>query len=367
MKQPNETLLKHFKFEGDLVSCEPNYSGHINGTFVLTYKLPCGCSKRYIIQRINTSIFTKPVDLMENIDKVSRYIRSIAVSQGKDPERSTLHIVKTEDGALYHIDEDGDFWRAYFYIEGCIAYDKVERPEHFYNAGVALGVFQKMLDKYPSEELVETIANFHNTPSRFKDFEKAVADNISGRKESVLKEIAFFEERKDFYGIVTDRINAGTIPLRVTHNDTKLNNILMDIQTGEVACLIDMDTVMPGSALYDFGDSIRFGTNTAAEDEQDLDKVHFDINMYEVYVKGYLSEMGKQLLPDEIALLPESGILMTLECGMRFLGDHLNGDIYFGIHRENHNLDRARTQIKLAWEMEQNIEKMREITKSALN
>ena len=193
---------------------------------------------------------------------------------------------------------------------------------------------------------------------RDDDFRRAVREDLSGRRGSVQEEIAFFDARKDFYGIVTDGIADGRIPLRVTHNDTKLNNVLMDSQTDEVVCLIDMDTVMPGSALYDFGDSIRFGTNTAAEDEPDLDKVHFNIDLYREYTNGYLSEMKDKLTPDEIRLLPESAILMTLECGMRFLGDHLNGDVYFSIHRPGQNLDRARTQIKLAYEMERDIDKM---------
>ena len=241
----------------------------------------------------------------------------------------------------------------------------MEKPEDFYNAGVALGIFQKMLDCYPSEQLVETIENFHNTPSRYRDFQRAVQEDKAGRRGAVAEEIAFFEKRQDFYDIITKRLEDGSIPVRVTHNDTKLNNVLIDRKTDEVVCLIDMDTVMPGSALYDFGDSIRFGTNTAAEDERDLEKVRFNLDLYREYTNGYLSEMKEKLMPAELALLPESAVLMTLECGMRFLGDHLNGDVYFTIHRPGQNLDRARTQIKLALEMEQNIEKMREITSSA--
>ena len=366
MKKPNEALLQNFKFEGAFRKIEINTSGHINGTFQLTYQLPNGTYKKYILQRINTTIFTKPVELMENIDKVTKYIRKIAVEEGKDPERSTLHIIKTRSEDLFYLDPEGEYWRAYDFIDGCVAYDKVEKPKDFYNAGVALGIFQKMLASYPSDQLVETIENFHNTPSRYRDFQKAVQENRSGKRSSLQKEIEFFESRKNFYSIITDRIADERIPIRVTHNDTKLNNVMIDSKTDEVVCLIDMDTVMPGSALYDFGDSIRFGTNTAAEDERDLDKVHFDLDLYREYTNGYLSEMKEKLMPVEIALLPESAILMTLECGMRFLGDHLNGDVYFSVHRPDHNLDRARTQIKLAWEMEQKIEKMREITKSAL-
>lgn len=366
MQRPNEALLKNFKFEGELKDIGLNTSGHINGTYVLEYEKADGKRVRYILQRINTSVFTRPAELMENIDKVTKYIRDIAVREGKDPARSTLSIVETVNGKLYAVDEDGDFWRAYDFIEGCVAYEKVEKPQDFYKAGEALGVFQKMLADYPSEQLVETILNFHNTPSRYEDFRKAVYTNASGRAGSVKEEIAFFDARKDFYGIVTDGIGEGRIPLRVTHNDTKLSNVLIDSETEEVVCLIDMDTVMPGSALYDFGDSIRYGASTAAEDEPDIDKVHFSIDLYREYTNGYLSEMKDKLTSDEISLLPESAILMTLECGMRFLGDYIDGDIYFSIHRPDHNLDRARNHIKLAYEMEQNIEKMREITNSAL-
>lgn len=366
MQKPTEALLENFKFEGKLKEIGLNTSGHINGTYVLTYEKDDGKCARYILQRINTTVFTKPVELMENIDKVTKYIRDIAVREGKDPARSTLNIVETADSRLYAVDEDGDYWRAYDFIEGCVAYEKVEKPQDFYKAGVALGIFQKMLAEYPSDQLVETIVNFHNTPSRYNDFREAMRRNTSGRAESVQKERAFFDARKDFYSIVTDGIRDGRIPLRVTHNDTKLSNVLIDGETGEVVCLIDMDTVMPGSALYDFGDSIRFGASTAAEDEPDREKVHFSIDLYREYTNGYLREMKDKLTPDEISLLPESAILMTLECGMRFLADYVNGDIYFSIHRPDHNLDRARNHIKLAYEMEQNIEKMREITNSAL-
>lgn len=365
MLKPDNELLRKFDFKGTLKNIEINDSGHINGTYQLTYEQSDGRTVKYIMQRINTSVFTKPVELMENIYNVTRYIRAAAEREGRDPARSTLNIVRTTDGMLYSIDSDGEYWRAYDFIEGCVAYQMVEKPRDFYNAGVALGIFQKTLADYPSDELIETIKNFHNTPVRYEDFKRAAAENVSGRKSGVQREIDFFEARSGFYDIVTSKIKDGSIPLRVTHNDTKLNNVLMDSRTDEVVCLIDMDTVMPGSALYDFGDSIRFGTNTAAEDERDLDKVHFNIDLYKEYTNGYLSEMKNTLNPTEIRLLPESAILMTLECGMRFLGDHINGDIYFTVHRPDHNLDRARTQIKLAYEMEQNIGKMREITRAA--
>lgn len=366
MSFPKEGIIDKFDFSGSYVGYDDKKTGLINGTFTLIFKGACGTEKKYILQKINTSVFKEPAALMENIEKVTKYIQKMAVAQGKNPARSTLNVIKTKDGKLYYVDDEGAYWRAYDFIEGCITCDKVEKPEDFYSAGVALGIFQKTLDSYPSEELAETIKNFHNTPSRYGDFCKAIEENRAGRKDSVEDEIAFFKARESFYGIVTDGIENGDIPLRVTHNDTKFNNVMLDKETGEVVCLIDLDTVMPGSALYDFGDSIRSGTNTAAEDEVDLEKVCFDAELFEAYVNGYMSEMREYLTDTERRLLADSAILMTLECGMRFLADYLNGDIYFSTKRVNHNLDRARNQIKLACEMEKNIEKMRRIVNSAL-
>lgn len=366
MKSLNKEIIDKFDFKGSYVGYDNKKTGLINGTFTLLFKEDDGTDKKYILQRINTGVFKEPAALMENIEKVTKYIQKIAVSQGKNPARSTLNIIRTKADELYYVDADGDYWRAYDFIEGCITCDKVEKPEDFYSAGVALGIFQKTLAEYPSEELVETIKNFHNTPSRYGDFCKAIEENRAERKDSVGEEIAFFKAREGFYSIVTDGIANGTVPLRVTHNDTKFNNVMLDKETGEVVCLIDLDTVMPGSALYDFGDSIRSGTNTAAEDEVNLDKICFDMELFEAYVNGYLCEMRDYLTDTEKRLLADSAILMTLECGMRFLTDYLNGDTYFSVKRINHNLDRARNQIKLVCEMEKNIEKMRRIVNSAL-
>lgn len=362
-------IINSFDFEGKYDGFTTLRSGLINCTYALSFVKGDGAVRRYVLQRINTEVFKEPVALMENIDRVTRFIRNKASKFGGDIARCTLNIIKTKKGNLYHIDAEGGYWRAYDYLEGCVCYNSVERPSDFYNAGVALGIFQKTLNDYPCEELVETIKNFHNTPSRFADFCKAVEENRGGRRDSVTAEIDFFMNRKDFYSVVVDGIAAGRIPVRVTHNDTKFNNVMMDKASGEVVCLIDLDTVMPGSALYDFGDSIRSGTNTAAEDETDLDLVHFNIELFEAYVRGYLGEMGAHLTSTEIALLPEAAVLLTLECGMRFLADYLNGDIYFSVDKNKpcHNLDRARTQIKLAEEMEANIEKMRRIVDSALS
>lgn len=367
MNEPNEAILKHFLFNGKFESIEDNKSGLINSTYILNYIDDNSNKRRYILQSINTNIFKNPLELMQNIYNVTEHIKSVTLEKGKDASRITLTIIKTTDDKFFYKDADGVYWRAYNFIEGAVAYNKIERKEHFFSAGVALGQFQKNLENYPIDKLYETIANFHNTPMRFKSLCKAIAENKANRRDLVACEIKFFEDREDFYSIIIDEMSKGTIPLRVTHNDTKINNVMIDTETEEAVCLIDLDTVMPGSALYDFGDSIRFGTNTTVEDDSKLENVKFNEELFASYTQGYLSEMKENLTDMEIMLLPESAILMTLECGMRFLTDYLEGDVYFGISRENHNIDRARNQIKLAIEMENNIEKMRSIVKAALD
>ena len=271
--------------------------------------------------------------------------------------------VKTKDGEAFFKTEEGDCFRMYRFIENSVGYDKVENPTQFYNAAKAFGKFQKLLSDYPADKLYDTIPRFHDTEKRFADFEEAVANDVAGRKASVMSEIEFALARKADASVVLDAIRAGSVPLRVTHNDTKLNNVLLDATTGEGVCVIDLDTVMPGSLLYDFGDALRFGASSGAEDETDLDKIYFDLELFEAFTKGFLEEAGDDLTPAEIELLPFSAKLLTYECGMRFLGDYLNGDTYFKIHREHHNLDRARTQFKLVADMETKFDAMREIVK----
>lgn len=356
-------LIQIFDFDGENVSSDILRRGHINETYIIS-NLYNGNHVRYILQRINTNIFKDPIGLMENVKGVTEYIRGIACKRGLDSYRCTLNIIPTKDGKSYHIDEEGGCWRAYDYIEGSVSYDTASSTELMYKAGAALGEFQQILEDYPADTLHETIANFHNTVSRYNDFEKAVCENASDRARFVEKEIDFVKARKDFCGIIVSEIRKGNVPLRVTHNDTKLNNILMDSETDDVLCFIDLDTVMPGSALYDFGDSIRFAASSAAEDEKDLDKVWMKLDYFRAYAKGYLSRMSKVLTPMEIQLIPESCILLTLECGMRFLGDYLAGDVYFGIHYPEHNLDRARTQLKLVYDMESKLDEMHKIVDS---
>lgn len=331
--------------------------GHINRT----YKCPS-----FILQKINTGIFENPEKLMENIDKVTSHIRKKAEMLNKNPERSTLSIVKTIDGKLFYRDECGGCWRVYKFIEGAVTYSKCENPLQMYNAAKAFGQFQNMLSDFPAESLFETIKDFHDTGKRYEQFETAVSENKAGRLGLVADEIEFVRQRKNIVNVITDGIKNKTIPVRVTHNDTKLNNVMLDEKTGEGICVIDLDTVMPGSFLYDFGDSLRFGASTADEDEQDLNKVWFDLDIFRSFTKGYLEEAKDALCEDEIRLLPFSVKLMTLECGMRFLADYLNGDTYFATHREGQNLDRARTQFKLVWDIEQKEDEMKKIVEELI-
>lgn len=357
-------VVNQFDFNGEFIHIEPLGQGHINSTYAVYFRRETVPPIRYVLQRINTSILKNPLALMKNIEGVTNHLRKKIMEAGGNPDRETLTIVKTKDGKLFYEDGDKECWRAYLFIEDATCYQSAEKPGLFYNSAKAFGRFQKLLSDYPAETLSETIEKFHNTVNRYKNFEKAVAEDKVGRAKDVEKEIEFVKARKDDCGIVLDLIEKKEIPLRVTHNDTKLNNIMMDNETNEGICVIDLDTVMPGSVFYDFGDSIRFGASSAAEDETDLSKVYMDINLFEEYVEGFLSEAGETLTKKEYELLAFSAKLLTLECGIRFLTDYLEGDTYFKIHREHHNLDRARTQFKLVADMEEKMEMMNEIVMS---
>lgn len=331
-------------------------NGHINDTYRTT-------TKDCILQRINTNVFKDPDAMMENIDNVTSFLRKKIAAEGGDTERETMTVIKTIDGKnCYHYDDDNVF-RVYKFVSGTKTIE-VGTKEDMYRAGIGFGKFQRLLDDYPAYSLSETIINFHNTPDRMRMFEEAVANDACGRAKNVQEEIAFARECGKFAGIVTDGIADGSIPLRVTHNDTKINNILFDEKTGDAVCVIDLDTVMPGSALYDFGDALRIGASTAAEDETNLDIVSFDEEIFASFAKGYFEEMGEKLTEKEKELLPFSAKLLTFECGVRFLTDYLNGDTYFKIHRENHNLDRARNQFKLVRDISDKEEKLSEIINS---
>ncbi len=338
--------------------CEPYGNGHINDTFLVV------ADKRYILQRMNSRVFPEPQKVMENIVGVTEHIRKKAELLGKNTARATLVIVPALDGSRSFCDSEGWHWRLYEFTEGTVARDKVESITDFYNCAEAFGQFQRMLADFPAHKLNETISNFHNTPWRYENLMIAVHKDACKRLGGVLNEVAFAKERERFCGALERARAEGKLPLRVTHNDTKLNNILFDKRTGEPVCVIDLDTVMPGYSVNDFGDSIRFGANTAAEDETDLSKVSLDLGLFEAYVKGFLAGCNGSLTKTEIELLPVGAIMMTLECGMRFLTDYLMGDVYFKIHRPEHNLDRARCQFALVADMEKKLALMNEIVRA---
>lgn len=357
-----EKAIEKFLPNQKVSSIEPYGSGHINSTFLLKEDTNEG-TKKYILQKINTDIFKNPDELMENIKNVTEYLRKIIVQNGGDPERETLNIVPTTSGDPYYKDEMGYCWRVYHFIEDAMCYDLVETPEDFYESAVAFGNFQRLLAGFPAKTLHETIPKFHDTYSRYQDFENAVAKDKCGRAAGVEKEIAFVRERVALAKKLGELLDAGELPLRVTHNDTKLNNIMIDEKTRRGICVIDLDTVMPGLAVNDFGDSIRFGANTAYEDETDLSKVSCSLALFDIYTKGFLEGLAGSLTAKEIEMLPTGAMVMTFECGMRFLTDYLEGDVYFAIHKENHNLDRCRCQFALVADMEAKEEQLNEIVK----
>lgn len=355
-----QEVVEQFDFPEALEGCIPFGSGHINDTYRLTF-VQEDRQEHYILQKMNKDIFKKPVELMENIVGVTSWLKQKIQEKGGDVRRETLTVVSTRTGKSYYMASDGEYWRAYLFIEGASSFDRVEKADDFYQSAVAFGRFQGLLADYPAETLHETIENFHNTVDRFKKFQAALAADACGRAAGVQKEIQFVLSKEPLTHVLCDRQESGELPLRVTHNDTKLNNIMIDNKTGRGICVIDLDTVMPGLSVNDFGDSIRFGASTAAEDEKDLNRVSLDLELYEIYVKGFIEGCGGALTEAELNMLPMGAILMTFENGMRFLTDYLEGDHYFKIHREGHNLDRCRTQFKLVEDMEAKLPRMNEI------
>ena len=354
-----ENVVSAFEVEGKVVEYVPFGNGHINDTRLVTMDN----GVQYVLQRINKNVFKRPDLLMENYVGVTKFIRKKIEEMGGDPLREVLNAIPAKDGKPFTIDEEGQYWRLLVYVTDSIGYDKVERPEQFYDSAVSFGDFQYMLRDYPAHTLHETIVNFHNTPDRYRQLMEAIENNAAGRLEEVSAEIEFAKARCEFAGTLERAHAEGKLPLRVTHNDTKLNNILFDTKTGEALCVVDLDTIMPGYSVNDFGDSIRFGATTALEDETDLSKVNFDISLYELYVKGFIEGAKGGLTEGELDMLPIGAIMMTFECGMRFLADYLNGDTYFRIHRPSHNLDRCRNQFKLVSDMESQLDQMKAIVK----
>lgn len=351
-------VIGHFKYTGEYVSTVELTSGNINITYMLTYRQPDGSEMRYILQKINTVAFKNPIELMKNIQLVIDHITASMARLKLDCDRRILQFIPTKEGTLLYKDEQGGYWRSDIFIGDATAYNTIENPKHFFEAGRAFGEFQKYLFDFPADKLVETIPDFHNTKKRFYTFVASVAANKSGRADGLDREIDFFFDRRKMMSQIVDLTAEGKLPLRVTHNDTKMNNVLIDDKTGCAICVIDLDTVMPGSTLYDYGDAIRFGASTAAEDEPDLSKITIDMELFRMFTDGFVSEIDGALTEEEIHHLPLGIKVITCELAMRFLTDYIDGDVYFKVKNPQHNLVRARAQMKLLEEIEKHYDEM---------
>ncbi len=360
-----KALCRAFGLEGELIEAAPYGFGHINSTHCLVLEQN-GKHKRYILQKINHSIFSDVEGLMNNIALVTEHIRKKNIGN-PDIDRCTLTIVRSIDQKLFYQNEKGEYYRVYTFVENTVALQTVENPEQLRVLGAAFGEFQNQLADFDASQLHETIADFHNTADRYRLLEEAIAKDIAGRAASVSDEIRFARERKADTELLVGLLATGKLPLRVTHNDTKLNNLLFDEKDLRAVCVIDLDTVMPGLVHYDFGDSIRSGANTAREDEADLSKVSMDLACFEKYTDGFLSSCGNRLTEEEIRHLAFSAKLLTYECGIRFLTDYLNGDTYFKIHYEHHNLNRCRVQFQLVRDMESKMREMERIIEQKMS
>ena len=350
MNEHELAILRQFCLDAEPASCTPYGCGHINRTYLVA----TAGGRCYILQKINHHTFRDVAGLMENIELVTEHLRR----KSPDP-RSVLTLIRTKDGKSY-LEADDGYWRVFRFVEDSICLQQPESDADFYESAVGFGTFQQLLSDFPAEKLHETIPNFHNTPARYRAFHETLTRDPMHRAAQVQPEIEFALARQAEMAALQNALDAGELPLRVTHNDTKLNNVLFDAKTRRALCIIDLDTVMPGSALYDYGDSIRFGAATAAEDERELDKMEMSLERFRVFTRGYVRACPG-LTQKELELLPLGAKVMTMECGVRFLTDHIDGDNYFSIHREGQNLDRAHTQFKLVADMERKWDKMKEI------
>lgn len=351
--------VSHFKLPAPPYSVDPITCGNINRTFAVY--LTNGT--KYILQNVNVNVFKKPYELMDNVKGVCAFLKNKVAAAHGDPERETLSFAEADDGSLLYVDSEGKYWRMCKFIDA-VSYQSIARPELFYSAAQAFGSFQSLLADYPAETLYETIPNFHNTVSRFEAFRTSMAGcKLPERLKEAEAECRFLESRESLAHVAVDAIASGKMPLRVTHNDTKLNNVLLDAATDKALCVIDLDTVMPGSVLYDFGDAIRFGACTTAEDEPDTSKIAMDLNLFEQFTRGFIAGLGGALTEDEYDLLPEGALLMTYELALRFLTDYLNGDTYFKLNYPEHNIVRTRAQIALLVDMEKKLPEMKRIVR----
>ena len=350
-----QKALRAFLPDEAVVSYKLFGNGHINDTYMVE------CVEgypRFVLQRINGDVFQNLEALNNNVELVTEFLREKIAAFGGDPDRETLSLYPAKDGKKHYTDERGQCWRLTLYIEDSVCYDQVEKPEDFYLSGKGFGQFQRMLADFPADKLEETIPDFHDTPKRLEALKRAVEADPWGYVGRVQKELEFVAAREVETHVAMDMLREGELPLRVTHNDTKLNNIMFDAKTGDVLCVVDLDTIMPGLSIFDFGDSIRFGANTGAEDEQDLKKVSLSLELFECYVKGFLEGCGGSLTEAEVRMLPMGAKLMTLECGVRFLTDYLEGSVYFRTAYPEHNLVRARSQFALVADMERKWDEM---------
>jgi aminoglycoside phosphotransferase (APT) family kinase protein len=353
-----QAAANQFNFSGEVLGLTPHGGGHINDTYLVTCQ-GLAAPVRYILQHINRHVFHDPVAVMENVERVTAHLAEQTAGQ-PDSARRALHLVTARDGRNWHLDAQGETWRAYRFVENARTYETATSTAQAFQAARAFGHFQQQLSSLPPPRLHETIPDFHNTPKRFAALEQAIAANVAGRVALAKPEIEFARSRKAF----TSKLLDAGLPERITHNDTKFNNVLLDDKTGEAVCVIDLDTVMPGLALYDFGDMVRTTTSPAAEDERELSKVRMQFPMFEALVRGYLQSAGAFLTPSERKYLAFSGKLITFEIGIRFLTDYLAGDTYFKVHREGHNLDRCRAQFKLVESIEQQEDEMNRLVES---
>jgi len=354
-------IVSQFQIEGEIIDIKPYGTGHINSTFLVQLQREGDRVQKLILQRINEFVFTEPKKVMANIERVTNHLRQKIVQKGGDPNREALNFLITKNGRSYHQTITGDYWRVEQFIEGAKTYQNVPSLHHFYEAAYAYGRFQSMLADFPVNELYETIPDFHHTVKRLVAFETAVSQDIAKRASTVTEEINFIRERTHMAPVLTDLQETGQIPLRVTHNDTKFDNVMIDTQTGKGVCVIDLDTVMPGIAMFDFADAVRSGANLSAEDEPDTNSVQFNLEIYERLAHGFLDATRHNLTSIEIDHLAFAARLITYEQSMRFLTDYINGDVYYKIDYPKHNLDRCQTQIRLLQLMEASQTEMTEI------
>lgn len=354
-------IIKAFPEFGKYIGYKPVSEGHINDTYIVEYEMEDGSVSRYLLQRINVNVFKKPVELMENVCGVTSFLREKIKENGGDPTRETLTVYPAKDGKNYYMAEDGGCWRVYNFVDNTFTINELTSAEDFRNAALSFGNFANLLADYPIETLHDTIPNFHNTPSRFNDLKIAVENNASGRKDNALPEIEFAFAREKDCSVITDLLGTEKVPLKVTHNDTKLNNVLFSVKTGEAICAIDLDTVMPGLSAYDFGDAIRSGANRVDEDK--AKRGDFSMKFFEAYARGYINNCASVLTQNERDVLASSACLLTFECGMRFLHDYIDGDKYFRVEHTTHNLQRAISQFNLVADMEAKLSQMEKVIK----